>query len=445
MQQPKMLAIVVLVLLSGVQGATESRTHSDLEELLGNPITAVQGTLVDRAVKAKSLQRADLESTALGKGLPYYPYGTAAGPPAPQLPRSSPPNPSAPHGSYRAAVVELAPTVEKNWQSLKDSEVRELKLQNVQRLATFAAEAKQRGAQILVSPENGITGDYDFTRASVQPFLEELPSNVVNPVGFNPCDEAASLTLAPAIAQAACIAKELAIVLVINALTRVTCIQNQDGCPLDGMRIHNTAIAFAETGAILALYNKRHLWSKELLWVNPGDTSMVEGQMFTTSFGVKFGMFICFDILYHAQDGGPDALDIVFPTDWVNKPIGMHLKEGLASNAHTAQRMWSFIHHKNLLAANYGGLGSYSSGSGIWHAGEALQKYFNPTKMPRSRLLVADVPVISLARWASLQKVGSELGGMVWNSIGALNGDSFTGNSVVRSGIPAHGAAAGAA
>jgi hypothetical protein len=59
-----------------------------------------------------------------------------------------------------------------------------------------------------------------------------------------------------------------------------------------------------------------------------------------------------------------------------------------------AQRLWSRVHGKVLLAANYGGFGKDSSGTAIWADGEALAKYFNPGKgESKPQVLVADVPI----------------------------------------------------
>jgi predicted amidohydrolase len=269
-----------------------------------------------------------------------------------------------------------------------------MKLNNLARLEAYAAKAKRKGAQIIVFPEYGITGYVDFNRSTVLPFAEEIPSSTPNP-----CDEAGTLPDAPAIVRASCAAKELEMVLVINLLTRVPCIGDMaKGCPADGMRVYNTAIAFSEKGATLALYHKRHLWYSEMAFADPGEASMKGGVTFTTSFGVKFGMFICFDLLFFT-DGGPDAKEIIFPTDWTNKVWINNVRVHGVPTALQAERQWSSIHHKNLIAANYGGSGKLSSGSGIWHEGEALQSFFNPTSQAEEKLLVADVPVMDPGRY----------------------------------------------
>jgi len=63
-------------------------------------------------------------------------------------------------------------------------------------------------------------------------------------------------------------------------------------------------------------------------------------------------------------------------------------------SARIAQRAWSLMHGKNVLAANYGGNGEKSSGSGIWQKGLKKVSFYNPKKEPQSQLLVADVKTV---------------------------------------------------
>jgi hypothetical protein len=104
-------------------------------------------------------------------------------------------------------------------------------------------------------------------------------------------------------------------------------------------------------------------------------------------------MLICFDLLFFGPDDGPDAREIIFPTDWTNKLWIDNVRVPVPS-ALQAEREWSLMEHKNLIAANYGGQGKQSSGSGIWHEGSPLQSFFNPTSEAQERLLVTDVPVL---------------------------------------------------
>mmetsp|Transcript_41490 Transcript_41490/g.95374 ORF Transcript_41490/g.95374 Transcript_41490/m.95374 type:complete len:317 (-) Transcript_41490:46-996(-) len=294
---------------------------------------------------------------------------------------------------YRAAVVEFAPQLAKD--GATEVEIRFLKLQNLQRLEAFARLAKMNGSDIVVFPEYGITGDgylvQDFTsRSLVQPFLEELPEHI-----GNPCKQADELPRSPSIVRASCVASELQMVMVMNLLTRSSCNSSQyPACPSDGQLIHNTAVAFAETGSILKAYHKQHPYDLEHNFLDVPPAGQARAR-FKTSFGVEFGMFICFDIFWESGFGIDDVEDFVFTTDWVNKP------QWWSPSARVAQLAWSFWNQKNFLASNYGGFGYNSSGSGIYHHGRILATFFNPSTEPESRLLIADVPTSGTQRLQS--------------------------------------------
>jgi len=293
--------------------------------------------------------------------------------------------------SYKAAVVEFNP---EKWYDLpadrRDSleEAKALKLRNLEALSGFAQDAKHQGADIMVFSEYGFTGDNQgspsFDRLTSQPYLEELPE-----LGSVPCDANETVQSNIAIVGSSCLARKLHLYLVININTREPCAERA-GCPSDGMKIHNTMIAFSRRGELMSSYNKVHPWGKEK-FLDPGSRN--QQSSFTTDFGVKFGMLICFDLLFpfHADD----ATDFAFATDWENHGVIPGVPRLLT--ARNSQRVWSRLHSKNLLAANYGGNGRKSSGSGIWHEGKELTSYYNPSTTPQSKVLVADMPIIQAA------------------------------------------------
>jgi predicted amidohydrolase len=293
-------------------------------------------------------------------------------------------------------VVEFAPK-QAPTQQISWAEAHALNLANLQRFEPFVEQAKANGSQIIVFPEYGLTGDgvsdasgqFDFSRDGVENFTEPIPE----PSPLVLCNSASSVTH-PVSSAASCLAKKHAIVLVINFLDRIPCSPptagagNSSGggegagdalCP-DGRHQFNTAVAFDESGAIIAKYHKRHLYGDEAKYLDAG--TRPNGTAFQTSFGVEFGMFICFDIFWQTA---PAHLHYAYPTEWVNNVI-------VPEKANEAQRAWTLEHQTNLLAANYGGFGRSASGSGIWAKGRALAKFYNPTADPQSKLLVADVP-----------------------------------------------------
>jgi predicted amidohydrolase len=283
---------------------------------------------------------------------------------------------------YRAAVVEFAaqrvPNVNYSYAfKLNNS------LNNVKNFEPFIAKAKQQGSQIIVFPEYGVTGagfekkNSRFNRKEAGEFCETLPD-----AGKPLCTDKNSAQY-PVGSALACLAKKYSIVLVSNMLTRVPCKAEAKRCK-DGQKQYNTAVAFDEQGTLLAKYYKRHLYGPEKKSLDRG-RSPPRDSVFKTSFGVEFGMFVCFDILFEDLPS-KSIKNWAYPTEWVN---WSNLVRGERST--DVQKIWSDVHSRNLLAANYGGFGKKSSGSGIWLSGKALAMFFNPTNEPMSHLLVADV------------------------------------------------------
>lgn len=311
--------------------------------------------------------------------------------PVSTLPPTPPPTPPAPTpGSYRAAVLEFAPQKWYNLENISDmAAAKQLKLDNFNEMSSYARDAKNQGARIIVFPEYGFTGDnqgdLSFDRQNAQPYLEEIPD-----VGTVPCDLADQWSGSPAIVKSSCLAMELQMYLVININTREPCVGASD-CPDDGMKIHNTAMAFDEGGVLLQVYHKVHPWLAEKGLVDPGNKSM-RLQQFRTNFGADIGLFVCFDILFDTDLEVPT--DIAYPTDWEND-VGI---QGEPVSARNTQRTFLFLNGNNVLAANYGGNGRQSSGSGLWHKGLARASFFNPSSAPQTKLLVADMPIIRKAQ-----------------------------------------------
>ena len=252
--------------------------------------------------------------------------------------------------TYRAAAVEFAPERSPN-ASISSAETLALKLRNVDRFQAFIAAAKANHSQIIVFPEYGITGDGtaledgDFSRDLATQFAEEIPNPNASLPLCAPCKECA-------VSRAlACLAKKYEIVLVANMLDVVPCNVGVPGCD-DGRHQYNTAVVFDEQGALIAKYYKRHLYGQESKSLDAGPAR--NDTVFHTSFGVSFGVLICFDLVFDFSP--PSSIGhFVFPTDWVN--FAPHLR---GERSVDAQRIWSFLHQKSLLASNYGVSASHS-------------------------------------------------------------------------------------
>ena len=235
----------------------------------------------------------------------------------------------------------------------------------------MSSRAALAGAQIIVFPES-ITWD-DATRRDALLSSQEVP-----PLFTVPC-EALDASNFTQVYLLSCMAKKNNIVVVSNILARLKC--NGTTCPRDGFYIYNTEVALNEEGVLIAVYHKRHDY-------RPLDRPPLQIVSFNTSFGVEFGMFVCYDMCFLTPTEELYAQGIrnfVFSTFWYNEvPL---------QTATLSQQGWSRWYGVNLLAANTASARS-RSGSGIYSSGEVLALDFNVTASWPSpdALLVADLP-----------------------------------------------------
>jgi predicted amidohydrolase len=311
--------------------------------------------------------------------------------------------------SFIGAVVEFSPSFPDFGHDYTREEAVSAMMINIKRLDTFAAQAAAQGAQIIVFPEYGITADEPFSNwtrvsgpGSIVPFTEPIPGmpkwgvlylqlsltfkpTLVTSVSFsalhtNPCLSPDHFPQAAITLALSCMAQKHNMTIVADYGDLITCPPNTPPCRADGMAMFNTAVAFSNDGTLIGRYHKHHLFEEPYYDVDVNQTRAT----FVTSFGVEFGMFICFDIIFEILPWPSTVTHFVFPTEWSNTFL-----PGLTAQA--AQSQWSKWHGAVLLASNVG-QNTNISGSGIWDKGQALASWFNPTKSPQDKLLVAIVP-----------------------------------------------------
>ena len=176
-------------------------------------------------------------------------------------------------------------------------------------------------------------------------------------------------------------------------------------CPSDGRYQFNTNVVFESNGTLIAKYHKQNLYGLEREYFDAGDPTKCI--TFNTSFGVTFGTFTCFDLLYNEPGECLLKMDIknfILPTAWGNV-FPFYVSIGV-------QQSWSLKHSVNFLAANQHFTVNkvyYSSGSGIYSSGNA--KYFissyNPSDSVR-QIIISDLPKVP-APSASFEQNGSVL------------------------------------
>jgi predicted amidohydrolase len=239
-----------------------------------------------------------------------------------------------------------------------------LKLQNLERALGMANCSKSAqgfdgsAEAVVVLPEYGLTGPNFPTRESVRPFVETVPDPASMTVL---CNRSIWGMSSPALTLASCLADRCGIDVVVDVAEVETCESQDPACPADGVWQYNTQVALrGSDGAVVGRYRKEHLYY-EPAFNRPINQS---AQTFVSSFGVKFGMMICFDIMF---DWPASALlddgvkDVVYSTWWVNMPpflTGTQVQAG-----------WANASRVNLIAAGSGEEGWRSSGSGVYPFG----------------------------------------------------------------------------
>lgn len=168
--------------------------------------------------------------------------------------------------------------------------------------------------------------------------------------------------------QISCAAKNFKRYVVINVVTKARCpdddmIANDDprDCAAreDGFSYYNTNIVFDRTGRLISRYRKFNLFGEEV--DKPIKPSLI---IFDTDFGVKFGQFICFDLMFRSpaleliRTAG--VTDIVFPTMWYSE---LPFLTGVQ-----VQQNWAYSNKVNLLAAGANNPEFGSTGTGIYAA-----------------------------------------------------------------------------
>lgn len=148
-----------------------------------------------------------------------------------------------------------------------------------------------------------------------------------------------------ALKSISCAAQKYRMYIVINHREKVDCKINSTKCPGDGFLIYNTNVVFDRSGQVIARYRKYNLFGEKGTNTEP----VAIPSTFKTDFGVTFGQFICFDILFETpalnltRDLG--VTDIVYSSHWFSE---LPLAYGVE-----AQAAWAYANDVNFLASGY--------------------------------------------------------------------------------------------
>lgn len=257
------------------------------------------------------------------------------------------------------------------------------------RLSEYLAiidSAEADPTDVLVFPEGTLNR---FETAS---FVPNPSDNVV------PCN---NLRYERVVRDISCAARNRKKYVVINLTEKAQCPDRYDTrpCAPDGLYHFNTNVAFDREGMVVSRYRKFNLFGE------PGinTTTYPEMGRFDTDFGVTFGHFICFDLMFDQP-----ALDLVrfgitdflFPTMWFSELPFL--------TAAQIQQGWAFANNVNLLAAGASFPGVGSTGTGVYSGRRgAITTVMNHE--PQTKLYVAQVPKMSFPN-AAISKIPPQKG-----------------------------------
>ncbi|EFA06536.1 vanin-like protein 1 [Tribolium castaneum] len=242
------------------------------------------------------------------------------------------------------AVVEYKPILDS---SLNEPEIVAKNAQKYIEIITNVA--KDRNLDLIVFPEETL---YVHRETAVTIKLD------------NPCD---SDTYPQFLRNLSCAARSSHTYLALNLVDKVKCDQSQTNssknCKNSGFFYYNTDVVFDRNGTIVNRYHKYNLFGEREM----DKPETAEEIVIETDFGLKLGIFTCFDILFKApaQELLKDGIDgAIYPSMWYSELPFL--------TAMQTQEMWASRHNTTLLAAGANSPLVGSGGSGVYRGAQGL-------------------------------------------------------------------------
>ncbi|XP_050677596.1 vanin-like protein 2 isoform X2 [Leptidea sinapis] len=261
--------------------------------------------------------------------------------------------------SYVAAVIE--------YQVLSDINT------NLNNYIRLIKEAADQDADIVVFPE--MTLGSRRVPVPIHDALKDHPIPAENPGIY---DEV--------LVKISTAAKENAVYVVINLQEVMDC-ENVTGeyCPEKKEYLFNTNVVFDRAGAVIDRYRKINLFGE--FTRTPALTPDLG--VFTTDFGVTFGHFICFDLMFQVPAvqivQKNNLTDIIFTTMWFSEMPYLTAVE--------IQQAYAYAMNVNFLASGANNVRVGSAGSGIF-SGKAGALVSIMPGVPTTKVMVARVPKV---------------------------------------------------
>ncbi|XP_055537021.1 vanin-like protein 1 isoform X2 [Wyeomyia smithii] len=267
--------------------------------------------------------------------------------------------------SYWAGVVEF---------SYEDKTVEEPDVyasKHLEKYIQLINSAEADPVDIIVFPEYGLN---NIETASFVPDPSER---------IAPCNIALYETT---VRDLSCVARQRQKYLVVNLVEKALCPEDNDSrpCAPNGLNRFNTNVVFDRNGFVIARYRKYNLFGENGI----NTTRTADVVTFETDFGVTFGTFICFDLMFDQpalQIVRNGVTDVIFSTMWFSELPFL--------TAVQIQQAWAFKNNVNFLAsgASFPGIGS--TGTGVF-AGKRGRIVSVMNHLADIKLYVAKVPKI---------------------------------------------------
>ncbi|GJQ79821.1 hypothetical protein Trydic_g23286 [Trypoxylus dichotomus] len=269
--------------------------------------------------------------------------------------------------SYRAAVVEYYPV--SNYSATPEQRA----VENVKNYEDLLSTLVDPKLDIVVFPEWTITQGVSSRRADIVGIAIEVPENSQE---ATPCDDDSYPLF---FQELSCLANQHSTYLVANLLEKENC--TSSNCASDGWNLYNTNVVFDRTGKVILKYRKFNPFGEAEMNI----TEEAETATFETDFGVTFGTFICFDILFEKPTlelVRKGVKHITFPTMWFSElPFLTALQ---------SQEMFAIETDVVFLAAGANSASRGSGGSGIYQGNLGAVKY-DIVSNNGNKVMVADV------------------------------------------------------
>ncbi|KAM3964073.1 vanin-like protein 1 [Aphomia sociella] len=263
--------------------------------------------------------------------------------------------------SYVAAVVEFQLTTD-SAAALKE-------------YVQYIKNGADQNADIIVFPEMTLVRKEEVVKVPIHGLLQKYPVPALHPELY---DEPIV-----AISKAA---RDNKIYVLINVQEVMDC-NNAPGelCPKKKVYKFNTNVVFDRNGAVIDRYRKINLFGE--FTRNPA--LRPELGLFDTDFGIRFGHFICFDMMFQVPAVQVvekyNITDVILSTMWFSEMPFL--------TAVQIQEAYAYTMNVNYLASGANNIAVGTAGSGIY-SGKAGALISIMPGVPTTRLLVARVPKI---------------------------------------------------